>query len=184
MNRRKFIGLLTGTAIALKAVGLKAFSTIKPTSHYTIGQIFAVSWRAIKNSFLFGPNARPFASPELNKLVDEGVIEFVSLGETVEIPQFDGTRKQYEVKQLAIYVTWTQGDENANPRESQKISLVKQLGENAIATHDTLLLEEAKGCKKLFISKQYHYHLSEEMALEGENAHYRVLSTAFCKVPA
>ena len=89
----------------------------------------------------------------------QGAVERVSLGATIECP-LDyranpdttvlasdqdtssllkteiATAASYDVAQISVPVVWTKGDEAKNPTESQKISLVKQLLENAINSHD------------------------------------------------
>lgn len=92
----------------------------------------------------------------------QGAIQRVSLGATIEAP-LDyranpdtsvlasdqdttgllkteiATSASYAVAQISVPVVWTKGDDAKNPTENQKISLVKQLLENAINSHDDLL---------------------------------------------
>lgn len=46
------------------------------------------------------------------------------------------TTASYDIAQVSVPVVWTKGDEAKNSTEAQKISLVKQLLENGINSHD------------------------------------------------
>src|SRR5687767_4400604 len=98
----------------------------------------------------------------LKVLEKMGFIQHVSLGENIEVPvdyranpdtailasDQDAasllkteilTSAVFDIAQLNVPVTWTKGDDAKNPSESQKISLVKALLENAINSHDDLI---------------------------------------------
>jgi len=55
------------------------------------------------------------------------------------------TAASYAVGQLAVPITWSEGDEVKNPTENQKVALVKSLLSNAIETHDDLVEEAMFG---------------------------------------
>jgi hypothetical protein len=46
------------------------------------------------------------------------------------------TAASYQVGELAVPVTWSEGDDVKNPTENQKVALVESLLENGINTHD------------------------------------------------
>jgi hypothetical protein len=98
----------------------------------------------------------------LRELEKQGCIKRISFGENIEIPldyrpNPDGgvlqsdqdqfallkteviTSAVYDIAQVSWPVTWTKGDEVKNPTENQKISLVKQILENGINSHDDLM---------------------------------------------
>jgi hypothetical protein len=91
-----------------------------------------------------------------------GFIQHVSLGETIEAPldyranpdtavlasDQDAaallkteviTSASYNIAQINVPVTWTKGDDAKNPTETQKITLVKNLLENGVNSHDDLI---------------------------------------------
>jgi hypothetical protein len=101
-------------------------------------------------------------SAALRLMEKMGCIRRVSLGEHIEIPidyrpnpdvavmvndqdtaallkTETITSAVYDIAQLSVPVTWTKGDDAKNPTENQKVSLVKALLENGIASHDDLL---------------------------------------------
>lgn len=49
------------------------------------------------------------------------------------------TAASFAVGELAIPITWTEGDEVKNPEENQKVALVTSLLENGINTHDDMI---------------------------------------------
>ena len=51
------------------------------------------------------------------------------------------TAASYAVGELAIPITWSEGDEVKNPTENQKVALVKSLVENGVNTHDDMVEE-------------------------------------------
>lgn len=57
--------------------------------------------------------------------------------DTVSLAKTDVvTAASYAIAQLTVPVIWTKGDDAKNPTENQKISLVKQILENGINSHD------------------------------------------------
>lgn len=127
----------------------------------SIEQIAAVSYPAVLAEMRKAAN-QWLESAALRELERQGAIDRISLGATIEAPldyrqnpdtavlasdQDTAsllktevvTSASYNVAQVSIPVTWTKGDDAKNPSENQKISLVKQLLENAINSHDDLL---------------------------------------------
>jgi hypothetical protein len=51
------------------------------------------------------------------------------------------TAASYAIGEIAIPITWSEGDETKNPTENQKVNLVKSLVTNGIDTHDNLIEE-------------------------------------------
>ena len=119
-----------------------------------IEQIFAVSYPAVLAEMRKAAN-QWLESAALRELERQGAIDRISLGATIEAPldyranpdtavlasdQDTAsllkteivTSASYNVAQISIPVVWTKGDDAKNPTENQKISLVKQLLENAI----------------------------------------------------
>lgn len=101
-------------------------------------------------------------SAALRELERQGCVQRVSLGESIEVPldyrpnpdtsvlasdQDTSalvktevvTSASYPIAQISVPVVWTKGDDAKNPTENQKISLVKQLLENGINSHDDLI---------------------------------------------
>lgn len=101
-------------------------------------------------------------SAALREMERQGVIQRISLGETIETPldyrpnpetavlgsdQDTAsllkteviTSASYNIAQISVPVVWTKGDDAKNPTENQKISLVKSLLENGINSHDDLI---------------------------------------------
>jgi hypothetical protein len=98
----------------------------------------------------------------MRELERQGAVQRISFGENIEVP-LDYRRNPdaavmasdqdtaaltktevitsavYDIGQLSVPVTMTKGDDAKNPTETQKISLVKQLLENAINSHDALI---------------------------------------------
>lgn len=126
----------------------------------TIEQLAAVSFPAVlaemRNQNQWAENAA------LRELERQGAIKRVSLGATIEAtldyrPNPDSavlandqdvaalvkteivTAASYDIAQISVPVTWTKGDEAKNPTENQKISLVKQILENGVNSHDDLV---------------------------------------------
>jgi hypothetical protein len=127
----------------------------------TVEQIAAVSYPAVLAEMRKAAN-QWVENAALRELEKSGFIQRVSLGENIERPldyranpdtailasDQDSasllktevlTSAVYDIAQLNVPVTWTKGDEAKNPSETQKISLVKSLLENAINSHDDLL---------------------------------------------
>jgi hypothetical protein len=127
----------------------------------TVEQISAVSYPAVLAEMRKAAN-QWMQNSAFNHLEKQGFIQRVSLGENIECPldyrpnpdtailasDQDSasllkteviTSAVYDIAQLNVPVTWTRGDEAKNPSETQKFSLVKQLLENAINSHDDLL---------------------------------------------
>lgn len=98
----------------------------------------------------------------LRELEKQGAIKHVALGDNIECPldyrvnpdaailasdqdvasmlKTDVvTAASYAIAQISVPVIWTKGDDAKNPEPSQKISLVKQLLENGINSHDDLI---------------------------------------------
>ncbi len=127
----------------------------------TVEQIAAVSYPAVLAEMRKATN-QWHESAALREFERQGVVERVAYGENIEVPldyrrNPDGavmasdqdtaaltktevvTSAVYDIAQLKYDVTMTKGDEVKNPSETQKISLVKQLLENAINSHDALV---------------------------------------------
>jgi len=127
----------------------------------SIEQIAAVSYPAVLAEMRKAAN-QWVESAALREMERQGVIQRVSLGPTIETPldyrvnpdtavlasdQDEAsllktdvvTSASYAVAQISVPVVWTKGDDAKNPTENQKISLVKQLLENAINSHDDLI---------------------------------------------
>jgi hypothetical protein len=127
----------------------------------TISQIAAASYPAVLAAMRKAENQWA-ENAALRALEKAGFIERESLGPTIECPldyrsnpdtavlvgdQDTAalvkteilTSASYEPAQLNVPVTWTKGDEARNPEPSQKISLVRQLLENGIQSHDDLI---------------------------------------------
>lgn len=127
----------------------------------TIEQISAASYPAVLADMRKGHN-QWVENGALREMERQGVIERVDFGPTIEIPldyrvnpdtavlaQDQDTASlvkteiltaaSYAVGQLNVPVVWTKGDDAKNPSENQKVTLVKQLLENAINSHDDLV---------------------------------------------
>jgi len=127
----------------------------------TVEQISAVSYPAVLAEMRKAAN-QWMQNSALNHFEKRGYIDRISFGENIEVPldyranpdtavlasDQDSaallkteviTSAVYDIAQANVPVTWTKGDEAKNPSETQKISLVKQLLENAINSHDDLL---------------------------------------------
>lgn len=127
----------------------------------SIEQIAAVSYPAVLAEMRKAAN-QWVENAALRVLEKQGFIEHVSLGANIEMPldyrpnpdtsvlaadQDTAslvkteivTSAAYDIAQLNVPVTWTKGDDARNPTEAQKISLVKQLLENGINSHDDLI---------------------------------------------
>lgn len=55
------------------------------------------------------------------------------------------TAASFAVGELAVPITWSEGDETKNPTENQKVALVKSLLENGINSHDDVVEEALFG---------------------------------------
>lgn len=128
----------------------------------SVEQLAAVSYPAVLAEMRKATN-QWHESAALREFERQGVVEKVSYGENIEIPldyrrNPDGavmasdqetasltktevvTSAVYDIAQIKYDVTMTKADtEVKNPTETQKISLVKQLLENAINSHDALV---------------------------------------------
>lgn len=127
----------------------------------TIEQIAAVSYPAVLAEMRKGANQWT-ENAALREMERQGVIQRVSLGPTIEAPldyranpdtavlasdQDEAslvkteimTSASYAVAQISVPVVWTKGDDAKNPTENQKVTLVKQLLENGINSHDDLI---------------------------------------------
>jgi hypothetical protein len=127
----------------------------------SIEQIAAVSYPAVLAEMRKAANQWA-ESAALRELERQGAIQRISLGESIEVP-LDyrpnpdtavlasdqdtaslvkteiATAASYAIAQMHVPVVWTKGDDAKNPTENQKISLVKQLLENGINSHDDLI---------------------------------------------
>lgn len=127
----------------------------------TVEQIAAVSFPAVLAEMRKAANQ--WAESSAMKLLEKhGAVQRISFGENIEVPldyrsNPDSavmasdqdtaalikteviTSAVYDIAQISQAVTMTKGDDAKNPTESQKISLVKSLLENAINTHDDLI---------------------------------------------
>lgn len=126
-----------------------------------ISQIAAVSYPAVLAE-MRKPANQWAENAALKVLEKMGFIQHVSLGENIEIPldyrpnpdtailasDQDAasllkteviTSAVFDIAQMNVPVTWTKGDDAKNPSETQKISFVKALLENAITSHDDLI---------------------------------------------
>lgn len=127
----------------------------------SIEQIAAVSYPAVLAEMRKGEN-QWVENAALREMEKQGVIQRIALGPTIEAPldyrvnpdtavlagdQDEAslvkteiaTSASYTVAQISVPVVWTKGDDAKNPTENQKISLVKQLLENGINSHDDLI---------------------------------------------
>lgn len=127
----------------------------------TIEQIAAVSYPAVLAEMRKATN-QWVENAALREMEKQGVIQRIALGPTIEVPldyrvnpdtavlagdQDEAslvkteiaTSASYSVAQISVPVVWTKGDEAKNPSENQKISLVKQILENGINSHDDLI---------------------------------------------
>lgn len=127
----------------------------------SIEQIVAVSYPAVLAEMRKASNQWA-ESAALRELERQGCIQRISLGESIEAPldyranpdtavlasdQDTSallktevvTSASYSIAQISVPVVWTKGDDAKNPTENQKISLVKQLLENGINSHDDLI---------------------------------------------
>lgn len=127
----------------------------------TIDQITAVSYPAVLAEMRKAAN-QWMENAALREMERQGVIQRISLGPTIEAPldyranpdtavlasdQDEASlvktdivaSASFSVAQISVPVVWTKGDEAKNPTENQKISLVKQLLENGINSHDDLI---------------------------------------------
>jgi hypothetical protein len=127
----------------------------------SIEQIAAVSYPAVLAEMRKAQN-QWHESAAMRELEKQGCVERINFGENIEVP-LDYRRNPdaavmasdqdtatllktevvtsavYDIAQLSVPVTMTKGDDAKNPTETQKISLVKQLLENAINSHDSLI---------------------------------------------
>lgn len=127
----------------------------------TVEQIAAVSYPAVLAEMRKAQN-QWHESAAMRELEKQGCVDRISFGENIEAP-LDYRRNPdaavmasdqdtaaltktevvtsavYDIAQLSVPVTMTKGDDAKNPSETQKISLVKQLLENAINSHDNLI---------------------------------------------
>lgn len=127
----------------------------------SIEQIVAVSYPAVLAEMRKAAN-QWVESAALRELERQGCVQRVSLGESIEVPldyrpnpdtavlasdQDTAsllktevvTSASFPIAQISVPVVWTKGDDAKNPTENQKISLVKQLLENGINSHDDLI---------------------------------------------
>jgi len=126
----------------------------------SIEQIAAVSYPAVLAEMRKAQN-QWHESAAMRELEKQGCVERISFGENIEVP-LDYRRNPdaavmasdqdtasltktevvtsavFDIAQVKVDVTMTKGDEAKNPTETQKVSLVKQLLENAINSHDAL----------------------------------------------
>lgn len=126
-----------------------------------IEQIIAASYPAVLAEMRKAQNQWA-ESAALREMERQGVIQRISLSDSIEVPldyrpnpetavlasdQDTAsltktevvTSASYSVAQMSVPVVWTKGDDAKNPTENQKISLVKQLLENGIESHDDLI---------------------------------------------
>lgn len=127
----------------------------------TIEQIAAVSYPAVLAE-MRKPANQWVENAALREMERQGVIQRISLGNTIEAPldyrvnpdtavlagdQDEAslvktdiiTSASYNVAQISVPVVWTKGDDAKNPEENQKVALVKALLENGINSHDDLI---------------------------------------------
>lgn len=127
----------------------------------TVEQLAAVSYPAVLAAMRKAENQWHEASA-LREYEKQGCVERINFGQNIEVPldyrrnpdgaimasdqdQSPGVKTEvitsavYDIAQMSVWVTTTQGDDAKNPTETQKVSLVKQLLENAINTHDAII---------------------------------------------
>jgi hypothetical protein len=127
----------------------------------SISQIVAVSYPAVLAEMRKAQN-QWVENAAVRELERQGMIKHINFGESIEMPldyraNPDGgvlatdmdsaalnktdviTAATYDVAQISYPVTWSKGDDAKNPTETQKVSLVKQLLENGINSHDDLI---------------------------------------------
>ena len=115
---------------------------------------------------------RKFKSSELEDLYRHRRIAVQPLGVCVTR---DG--KDYDIEELRIPIGWWRSDTDNNS-ESQLVCLAASIVENAIDSHDDLLLEKI-GNKRAVVSYEYRYVLGPVHAL-SDDSRYVKLHTAFC----
>lgn len=142
----------------------------------SIGQILVAAWPAVVRA-MCGPQY-DFADYALKAMQQDGRIKFRTLGPAVE---HNGI--QYPVEELSIPMIWTQHDDEANSSESQRIALVKSLCENAIHSHDYLLLNKIGG-NSVIVSMESHYELGLIRVIESQGGPMpeEVQITYMCKL--
>lgn len=170
MNRRKFISKVSLALGGIAVLGKTAFSTTldKVTPGLTIAQILHVAYPAVLNEMRHGRN---WSDPALHRMECSGQIRQIPyLGVMIEVPRWDGSSDLYPVEQLHIPVVWSKNDELRNPRESQKIELVRHLLENVINSHDDYLINKI-GDNKMVYSKDWIYCRGETMEIPNAHAY-------------
>lgn len=179
MKRREFIAKVGVGAAATYIVGglsIKAAPLVKAAKRVpTIAEILTVSWDSALKEMLRG---NKFADPRLNAALAEGRIRVVTIGAAVQLA---GRPEYYKVEQLAVPLTWAKTDDEKNDAKG-RITLVTNLIENGVNSHDFMLLEQLEK-SDLVVSKQYCYERSEIQQIRNQPAYYTMIYTAFAAIP-
>lgn len=132
----------------------------------TIAQLFTIAFPAVLNEYRKG---KPWADPELNYLtLNTDRLKIMRIaGAQVEIPMDPGPNKVVNVSQISAPCVWVDADDLANPRENQKIDLVKRLIENVIRSHDSLILQELGQHGRGIASEDWRYDLGNIQHLQN-----------------
>lgn len=116
----------------------------------------------------------------MQTLHDKGHIHYVYLADMLDMIKFNGVS---ELKQITIPVVWTKQDAALNSSESKKISLVKDLCENLVYSHDDLFsLKYGKEICKLVIAKDYFRMFGDIHEIPEQQAFVRKLHTLYAEV--
>ncbi len=137
-------------------------------SKYTIAQLVKVCWPAYIKEKLSGKN---FNSWGLNKLEANGNLKITPLG-----PSVSGSSKGFQ--ELCVGISWTAKDDHINKTENQQVSFVLALFNNAMDSHDEMLLKEI-GKKHAVVSKEYKYKAGEIQQAMDSQTYFMKLYTAF-----
>ena len=141
---------------------------------YTIAQIVAVSFA---DAYDVMKDGHEWADPRLNAATAEGRIIFMPLGAVVRV---NGV--EYDIKQFNVPTTWTQEDEDRNPTENERIALTRELVENTIYAHESLIAKQLKK-SNLIISKGYKVERTNTWEVPDTPAWYFLTYTAAACVP-
>lgn len=178
MNRRdllKGLSLLSGLLFLPKiSINGLELPNLPPHRGLTIDQIMAVCYPAALADRLNGHN---WVSPELRRLERQGRLTTSSLGAVVCLPQDPPPNKYCEISEIDVPMAWSKLDDVRNETENKKISFVKSLIENAIESHDNILLQKI-GTGKAIASKQYRYDRGNICELPNQYGYMCKLYTA------
>ena len=158
---------------ALRNTPIKAFIGSK----LSIGQIVAVSWKDALEALR---NGNHWVSPALNAATKEGRIIIKPLREVLWVSLSNQNnllhKKQYEVKELAVPVTWTTNEEN-------KIAVASQLITNSIQATEDYIEEKLLPNHVLVVSKGYREKLGEIKEIPYTSAYCFTVYTCYAQIP-